>query len=378
MQACLKNCVRRYSGESGEDGIAHFRAGDAVATFAPDVAGAEAGFEDGVHGAFDGLGVLLEMEAVTQEHGRGEDLSDGVGEIFASNVRGGAAGGFVEAKAARGQRGAGEHAQRAGDGCKFVANNVAKEVFAEQNIEVGRAADDLHGGVVHVEEVEGDVGVICRDVADGAAPELRSFQDVGFIYEGEFFAAGACGLKGDVGDAFNLVGVINHGVHGTFATMLGGASAFGLAKVETAGEFAHDEDVETEGGDVGAQWAGVGKFGVEASRAEVGEELEVFADGEQGGALGLLVGGQGFPLGAADGAEENGGGLLAEFFCGFGEGVAVVINSDAADVGFFEDETQVVSGVECVEDFQGFTHDFGADAVAGKDRDKVICSHAVC
>ena len=63
---------------------------------AGDVGGAVAGVEDLVDGGFDGVGVLLEVGGVAQDHGGGEDGSEGVGLAGAGDVGRGAVDGLVE------------------------------------------------------------------------------------------------------------------------------------------------------------------------------------------------------------------------------------------------------------------------------------------
>ena len=78
---------------------------------------------------------------------------------------------------------------------------------------------------------------------------------------------------------------------------------------------------------------GVGELGVEEAGADVSEEAEGFAQGEEGGTLGLFFGREGFPFRAADGAEEDGVAGAAEGEGGLGQGLAVVIDAGPADIG---------------------------------------------
>ena len=96
--------------------------------------------------------------------------------------------------------------------------------------------------------------------------------------------------------------------------------------------------------------------------------------GEEGGALGLLLGREFFPLRAADGTEENGVGLGADFQRGVREGLAVVIDAGAADVGFRVGEGEVFLPGDVFEHAQGLGHDFGANVVSGKDGE-LECGH---
>ena len=77
------------------------------------------------------------------------------------------------------------------------------------------------------------------------------------------------------------------------------------------------------------------------------------------GAVELVV----FPV--AHRAKQHGVTVHGQLECGFGQGVAKGIVSRAADQGGFHLELQV----ESVQDFDGFSDDFGADAITGEDCD---------
>ena len=248
------------------------------------------------NGGIDGVGSLGLAEGVAQEHGGREDLGDGVGNALAGDVRRGSAAGFEQSESAGGQLagaegGAGEHAEGSGDHGHFVGENVAEEVFGEDDVESARVADELHGGVVDVEVLEGDVGVLLGEFGNGFAPEDAVFEDVSLVDGGDFFAAQLGGLEGDVSDAFDFAAAVDHGVDGDgLAVFLMGA--LGFSEVEAAGEFTHAEDVEAALDERLFDGGGVGEFGVTKGGAQVGKELEVFAQGQEGGALGLFVGGR--------------------------------------------------------------------------------------
>jgi hypothetical protein len=113
----------------------------------------------------------------------------------------------------------------------------------------------------------------------------------------------------------------------------------------------------------------MGEFRQTNRGAEVCEEAEMFTEWEEGGALGLLGGGQGFPFRAADGAEQNGIRLLA---CGEGFGgksLADGIDGGTAHRLVIEFQAEGEFFLHRCEDLETLSHDFGADAVAGKNGD---------
>ena len=70
----------------------------------------------------------------------------------------------------------------------------------------------------------------------------------------------------------------------------------GLAEVEAAGEFAHDEHVEAVGNRFRLDRRGVEQAGVAFRGAQIGVEAEVFAQRQKRGAFRLLVGRAGSPI----------------------------------------------------------------------------------
>ena len=98
--------------------------------------------------------------------------------------------------------------------------------------------------------------------------------------------------------------------------------------------------------------------------AEIGKQAQVLAQAQDGllwaqRAVELVV------LPVAHGAEQDGVGLLGEIQRGFGQRVAGRVVGGAAHRGFFHFELEV----ERFEHLDGFSDDFGADAVTGENCD---------
>ena len=89
-----------------------------------------------------------------------------------------------------------------------------------------------------------DVRVFFADFFKDFAPQFGSFQNVGFAYGADFFAAFLGGLEGNVGNTADFAFAVFHGVI-TFAfAVFQNTDAARLAKVNIAGQFAYDKDVE--------------------------------------------------------------------------------------------------------------------------------------
>ncbi|MEY5015180.1 MAG: hypothetical protein RIS92_1538 [Verrucomicrobiota bacterium] len=105
-----------------------------------DVSGAEAVFDDGLNGFLDGVCRGGEAERVAEQHCGRQDLCDGVCDAFTRDVGCGAAAGFEESEPAGGEfafaeGSAGEHPEGTGDHCHFVREDVAEEIFCEDDVE---------------------------------------------------------------------------------------------------------------------------------------------------------------------------------------------------------------------------------------------------
>ena len=177
-------------------------------------------------------------------------------------------------------------------------------------------------------------------------------------------AAGAGEFKADAEDALNFGFGVAHSVHADDA--LGGlGAAFGAGVVEAAGEFAHYHQVNAVQ-DFGFEDAGGGELGIDFDGSDVGEDAEVGAQGEESV---LRAGGRRrvVPFGAADGAEKDGIGGGGQVADGVGEGYAVAVDGDAADIAVFQGEVVsegAAGGEQGLDALGGY---FGADAVAAED-----------
>ena len=226
---------------------------------------------------------------------------------------------------------------------------------------------------------EFDFGEIFSHFDDGLTPENGVLQDVGFVDGKEAFVATHRSGEGDASDACDLALAVDHGVDGFDVAVGKFGDRLGLAEINSTGEFAYAEDVEAFRDEFVFDRRGVGQGRVARSGPKIGEEAEVLPEWKKCAALGLDVGRKIFPLGAADGAEEDGIGLFA--------GCDGVLWERGLVVGGVEggtaNEVVAVGDLEIkfcrggLEDLQGNIHDFGANAVAGENRDRVGHGRAI-
>jgi hypothetical protein len=87
-------------------------------------------------------------------------------------------------------------------------------------------------------------------------------------------------FKRDTRDTFNLKTVIHLGIK-RFLMLTAAFAAFWLTEVDTAGQFAHAENVEAVSGDIGAQRAELFQPLVQLRRTQVAEQFEMFTQRQQ-------------------------------------------------------------------------------------------------
>ena len=142
--------------------------------------------------------------------------------------------------------------------------------------------------------------------------------------------------------------------------------ATGLAEIDVAGQFTDDDDVQA-GDDLRAQGGGGGQLRVEDGRAQVGKETQTAAQAQQA-TLGAHRVGQGFPLGAAHRAEQDGIGLPSEFQGGLRQGATGRVDGRAAHQGLVHVDIEAVLVAQAGEDLDRLVDDLRANAVTRQDQ----------
>src|ERR1700674_554648 len=152
---------------------------------------------------------------------------------------------FVEADWAS-DAGRSEQAERSHDSAGLIGQDIAEHVFGEDDVELGGLEDERHGGRVHIHVGELDVGKISGDTSDDFAPKTRTLQNIRLVNGEQTPAAGAREFKCNAGDALDLRLTVAHGVErvarAVRAIVLGNYGAW-LAEIQSAEQFAHDENV---------------------------------------------------------------------------------------------------------------------------------------
>jgi hypothetical protein len=142
-----------------------------------------------------------------------------------------------------GQRGRGQHAQRARHGSGEVRDQVAEQVIRQDHVEPRRGLAEGVEGVVHQEMGQWNVRILlATDPTDRLAPQLPGFHDVGLIERGHVPSPGACRLERAAGDPFDLAGSILADLEGALAAghVLDAAR---FAVVDAAAVLSYHQDV---------------------------------------------------------------------------------------------------------------------------------------
>ena len=129
---------------------------------------------------------------------------------------------------------------------------------------------------------------------------------------------------------------VDLGVDAALLAVRQGFDAAWLAEIDAAGALAHDHDVEPAH-HVGLEGRGVDQRVQHDGRAQVGEQAEFAAQGEDG-EFGPVVEAEMVPLRAADGAEQHGVRLLGAGDGLLADGAALGVDRGTADQSLAEFE----------------------------------------
>ena len=318
-----------------------------------------------IDSAFDGISRCIRVEGVAEQHRCREDGGTGIGDALARNVRGGAVDRLVEARHLA--DGSGRHHANgaAQDGC-FIAQDIPKEVARDDDVELFGIQGKLHGTVVHVEMVQGDIRIAFCQFRDRAAPEPGGGQHIGFIHGGHFVAAFAGGFHGKAADPLDFGDTVVFQIPGAFHAIMDFRFT-AVAKVDAADEFTDDHDVRT-GDDIGLQRRIFRQDGGYFDRAQVDIEPQIFAQAQDSlfrafGRFHIV------PFVAAHGTEQDRVGCFGRIDRILRQrGTAEIIGCTACRSVFIR-KIQMVDAIDFFQDFDSGGRDFLADAVAGDDRD---------
>ena len=221
------------------------------------------------------------------------------------------------------------HANAAGDLAGFVAQNIAKHVLGHNHVKLAGVLADLHGAVVHKHLAVLHFGVLGLQAMHHGTPQAAGIQHVGFIHTGQLFAALHGSFKANAANALDLVLRVGHAVNRNFFAVL--LNGFVLAKIHAANQLTHHNKVDAFVHDLFLQRGSIRQLGPDPGRAVVGVQAHPGAQAQQA-FFRALVTGHALPLGAANGAKQNGIRGQALVQLALGQGIAKLVNGFAAHV----------------------------------------------
>jgi hypothetical protein len=207
----------------------------------------------------------------------------------------------------RGERGAGQKAEGAGDDGSLVGDNVAEQVAGDDDtVEGTRVLDHQHSS--RVDQVVAELQLrelLLHDLGHDLAPQSAGGHHVGLVErpDGRGRVLGQSEVGSETGDALDLVAVVGLCVAGIAAAVV----LCALAEVDAASELADDVEVHATT-DLGLERRAIyERLRGKEARAKVSVGAHFFAQLENALLRSHLAGA---PLGTANGSEENGIGSL--------------------------------------------------------------------
>ena len=126
----------RISAKRGADRIPHPGAGNLLASFAPDVTGADTVRKHLADRGLNPVSLLIHVEGIADHHGGGFHSGDRVRDILPGNIRGRPVRGLKKPGALLVQRRGGEHTDGPRKHRGFVREDVAEEVSGEHHVKL--------------------------------------------------------------------------------------------------------------------------------------------------------------------------------------------------------------------------------------------------
>ena len=317
--------------------------------------------EAGIDGLADEGALVVETE-VLEEHGGGENLREGVGEVLSCRLRPRSVDGFEEG-CVLAERAAGLQAHGACDARGLVGEDVAKGVLGDDDIEETGFGEHAHGGVVDEHVIGFHIGPLGFHLLGYLTPQTAACQHVGLVDDGEMVAALTGHIERHAKDALNLGTGVDVGIVGAVVVLVF------LSKVHAARELADDHEVGTSQ-ELVLQGRLVEQAREGGDGTHVGVEAQFLAHGKQSlfgahGSRGVVVEAQ-----VAHGGEEHGIGTHAHLMGGLRIGVADEVDGMSATDGLLVGELVVELAGDGVHDGHSLLHDLGPDSVAGQNGDE--------
>lgn len=128
---------------------------------------------------------------------------------------------------------------------RLIRQNVTEHIAGNNYIELLRVAHQLHRSVIDVHMGEFHIGVLRVKLGDHVAPKLGGFEHIGLVDRAHTAITLACCLKRQLRNSADFTLAVAHGVEAFALAGLVGANATRLTKIDVAGKFTQNQDVES-------------------------------------------------------------------------------------------------------------------------------------
>lgn len=183
-----------------------------------------------------------------QHHSGSENRAERVSNSLPSDVGGGAVYGLKKRSAAGMDVPGGSEAETTSELCGQIADDVAKEIVGDDDVELTRVADQFHGEGVDVEMARLDFGKFDADGSEDALPKITSeSHGIGFVGHAQAVEfVGASVFESVANDALDAFAGVDVFLCGDFVGRVLFEEAAG-AHVNAFGVFAKDDEANIVG-----------------------------------------------------------------------------------------------------------------------------------
>ena len=213
---------------------------------------------------------------------------------------------------------------------------------------------------------EFDFRVVLGDFLDDRAPQLTGRQHIRLVHRAELLVAHHGHVEADLGDAADLALAVRQRVVRHALTVLQYLALARLSEVDTAGQLAHDQDIQP-GNDFRLERRGIGQLRIEQRRAQIAEQPQLGADLQQA-ALGTNGRIDGVPLRSADGAQQDGVSGTSTLQGLIGQRHAVLVDSRTTELVVAQLEAQLKLVIGQLQHLDRLGHDFRANTIARENQ----------
>ena len=291
-----------------------------------------------------------------EEHGGGEDLRQGVGEVLTGSLGPRAVDGFEERRVLT-ERRRGLQAHGTGDAGGLVGEDVAEGVLGDDDVEETGLGEHAHRGIVDEHIVGAHLGILGFHLLGDLAPQTAGGQHVGLVDDGQVLVALHGHLETEFQDALDLGTGVDIGIVGHVVVLML------LSEVHAAREFAQHDEVGTADEFI-LQRRLVEQTVEGDDGTHVGIEAQFLTHGQQTG-LGTDLGRWVVvELQVADGSKEHGIGTHTHLVGAVGIGISDGLDGMGATDGLLVFKLMSTLGGYRVEHSDTLFHNLGADTIA--------------